>query len=559
MILGLSACSKPVEVIEENTEFNTWINSLPAVIYDSKDNAMNQLFIDKVAAGFEDIGYEWLVPTLEENAELTALSVELTNQLHDFDTNTLTKRQKITYDVVEYGLSDSITKIDDTDLFYLSNDVLGQFKGVMSDIALTLYFFTVRNQKDADSVLHLIETMPEYATKLVAFEQERQDNGFGMSPAEIENVLPTYLEQTTNDVMFLADNFQDQILSADYLDDTQKVEYIETYRSLINNKYHEAFQIVWDGLNNLDVKQKDYNNLTALSSGKEYYQFLIEQYTGYTDMDAYVKYLEEKLEKKLMAFQSIYMKHPEYIEDYIPTFTDYEEPNDLLTYISEQMKNDFPAISETDFVMNYLPSEFLSLMPGTAAFYMLSPYDSHDQQEQMMIVGSRADYVTIAHEGYPGHMYQHIYSKEKGLPIIQSLMGGLAYGEGYANYVGSYATKYSSDAEFEKFYDLNNDITYLLFLQLEYRANYLGEDVSAELAANFGLEIGTEGFDSLYDFFLYHPGIFMAYYIGKMQFEDLQADYQKKQGSNYSDLDFHTQILDLGNMPISMVREYVMQ
>ena len=42
---------------------------------------------------------------------------------------------------------------------------------------------------------------------------------------------------------------------------------------------------------------------------------------------------------------------------------------------------------------------------------------------------------TLAHEGYPGHLYAYVYSKELGLSNLATVMTSTAHGEGWATYV----------------------------------------------------------------------------------------------------------------------------
>lgn len=44
-------------------------------------------------------------------------------------------------------------------------------------------------------------------------------------------------------------------------------------------------------------------------------------------------------------------------------------------------------------------------------------------------------FTTLAHEGFPGHLYQTIMSYQSGLPAIRSILNYPGYVEGWATYV----------------------------------------------------------------------------------------------------------------------------
>lgn len=44
-------------------------------------------------------------------------------------------------------------------------------------------------------------------------------------------------------------------------------------------------------------------------------------------------------------------------------------------------------------------------------------------------------FTTLAHEGFPGHLYQTIISYQSGLPAIRSILNYPGYVEGWATYV----------------------------------------------------------------------------------------------------------------------------
>ena len=73
------------------------------------------------------------------------------------------------------------------------------------------------------------------------------------------------------------------------------------------------------------------------------------------------------------------------------------------------------------------------------AFYLTPPLDDISQN-CIYINQSKGDtklklYTTLAHEGFPGHLYQNVMERSSGLSSIRSLFGSSGYAEGWATYV----------------------------------------------------------------------------------------------------------------------------
>ncbi|MFQ8776405.1 MAG: DUF885 family protein [Roseburia sp.] len=81
------------------------------------------------------------------------------------------------------------------------------------------------------------------------------------------------------------------------------------------------------------------------------------------------------------------------------------------------------------------------------AFCITAPID--DYSTNRIYINNANNYTdlyyftTLAHEGYPGHLYQTIQSYDYGLPPIRSLFNYPAYTEGWATYVEMLAYYYA--------------------------------------------------------------------------------------------------------------------
>ena len=304
----------------------------------------------------------------------------------------------------------------------------------------------------------------------------------------------------------------------------------------------------------MDIKQVTGVTLYDMPYGKEYYEALIREYTGFDDPEAYLNYVESLIDTYAIRIAD-YDDIPEG-----PIF-DGNDPNAVIDHIKDAMKDDFPEIEDVDYEMIVAPDAMADLLGATSAFYVLAALDDPLGDQKLTLVGdySDSDFLTIAHESYPGHMYQNIYDATiNKTPDIIRILNIAGYTEGYANYVEEYSAGYADEpvlASYEK--DLNTYLTLNCILS-DYKMHYSGEDGRDVLAQMIGVGKDSEVISPLIRQLQLSPGIFIKYYISGAMIKDLHQKVNEAAGKTISDLDFHTAILAHGPMPINLLYTYVL-
>lgn len=551
---------------DENARFTAFLDTLPPLLVDDTDSALNQLFADKQAAGFGEALYEWGTYSLDDFLEFQETWDAQYETLTGFDRSQLSQQNKDTYDILEASLREGVNEPSDEAYFYLANNPLGQYEGVLSDIPITLYFFNINTQEDLDSYLHLMETLPDYAAEILRFEQERQDNGYGMTARELAAVREMCEENIEGDVQFLQDTLEEKLAAADFLTDAAREEAAARGETLLDAGYRQFFRDLRDGIDGITVRQREDAALNNLPEGDTYYAALIESYTGFTDLDEYEDYLLTLTEETVTEVQALMMQRPELFDEYYDdelTLYDSTDPEEILAYLHDAMQADFPATREVNYSMKVLPEAMQALLPGTAAFYMIGMLDKPDAPQSMMLCSeyTQEDFTTIAHEGFPGHMYQHIYFNEVEHPLILDLLGQTGYTEGYANYIERVAVNYADDPDAARFAQLMDRYTILLILQFDYLMAC--EDVSVEevrqlLCAQFGYDDpDSEDTWALLGDIIYRPGAFLPYYIAGGRFAGLRAEAEETLGDAFDLKAFHESLLRHGPAPVGLTLDFI--
>ncbi|MDE7282335.1 MAG: DUF885 domain-containing protein, partial [Lachnospiraceae bacterium] len=198
------------------------------------------------------------------------------------------------------------------------------------------------------------------------------------------------------------------------------------------------------------------------------------------------------------------------------------------------------------------------------AFYLTPPID--DASENIIYINplDTAEgltlFTTLAHEGYPGHLYQTVYHQNylqaaNACPLHSILQYG-GYVEGWAMYVElnsyDYAIRLTKDAhpETESRYlaeKLNRKIQLCLYSLLDIIIHYEGasyERVNTILSA-----IGftdEENIRDIYEYIIEEPCNYPKYYLGYLEIEALKRNAKTLWGDSYTPYRFHTFMLDNG-------------
>ena len=238
-----------------------------------------------------------------------------------------------------------------------------------------------------------------------------------------------------------------------------------------------------------------------------------------------------------------------------------ESLESALNLLQEKMLSDYPAATNTSFEVNYVHE---SLQDALApAFYLTAPLD--DLNHNVIYINRKNGYegvqlfTTLAHEGYPGHLYQTTGSNAAGLEPVRSLLSYPGFVEGWATYVEMISYKYMDlEAEISDILMYNQSALLSLYATVDMGIHYDGwslEDVT-KFFADYGVK-DEDTIKSIYELIVQEPAHYLKYYIGYLEFLQLKEEMKVDWGKKYSDLEFHKKIVEAGPMPFYILREYL--
>ena len=168
-------------------------------------------------------------------------------------------------------------------------------------------------------------------------------------------------------------------------------------------------------------------------------------------------------------------------------------------------------------------------------------------------------FTTLAHEGFPGHLYQTVYYAGTNPDPIRSMFGFGGYVEGWATYA-EMCSYYLAPLTKEQATILqkNGSIILGLYTLADIGIHYEGWSRmdAAGFFSNYGIK-DIEVVNRIYDLIIGSPGNYLKYYIGYLEFLELKKEYAAEEGSHFSQKEFHEKVLDVGPAPFELVKKYM--
>ena len=204
----------------------------------------------------------------------------------------LKEDQRLTYEIL-WDYLDS--QMMDAQLF-LYPELLSPSSGIQSQIPILLAEYTFRRKQDIEDYLALIEEMPDYFEEIFRYEKLRSKKGIVMADYTLSKVISQCSDLLADkEEHFLHSTFQRRIESCDFLKDEEKAGYIEKNNYLLSQFFFPAYERLADFSKTLMGKSNRTGGLKDLKKGREYYEYLLQTYTGtkYTAADIKEKLTEQ--------------------------------------------------------------------------------------------------------------------------------------------------------------------------------------------------------------------------------------------------------------------------
>ena len=402
---------------------------------------------------------------------------------------------------------------------YLLQEPLGPSLGIQAQLPVLLAEYAFYEDRDISDYLNLLTTIRPYFQSIIKFEQKKSQAGFFMSDATLDRILAQCSAFIRNpDENYMLDIFRTKISDYGKLSGSEQQTLILTHQNLMKTEVIPAYQELMTGLEALRGTGKNPRGLAYFKGGKAYYLYLLQSQTS-----TYVPVKE--IGKRLSPLEDVSFE---------------------LKTVHDSMK------------------DYLS-----PAFYLTPPIDTGTPN--VIYINPAANYqglelfTTLAHEGFPGHLYQTVSFERQNPSGIRNLLDTSGFAEGWATYVEPFAYEYAADyildssaSDLARLAWLNRSINLCMYSLLDIEIHYNGwsQAESASFLKAFGIEDSTV-ISEIYQYILETPGNYLKYYWGYLSLLDLRTAEQKRLGQDFDMKDFHRRVLKIGGVQFPVLEKYI--
>lgn len=489
-----------------------------------------------------------------DNKNLFAAVENLEEVLKTFDYNKLSVENSLTYDVLKCYLN--MTERDAEYILY--DEPMGLVSGVQTQLPVILSEYPFYEQSDVDTYLQLMKTTPEYFASLLKFEQKKSKAGLFMSDKMAEQVIEqckAFRDMGENN--YLYSTFAERVWTVTSLSDKQKSDYIQKNARMMKAYVLPAYDNLICTIEKLKGSGKNEQGLCYLPKGKDYYEQVVEASTGSTRSVEEIRDMTRRqMTEDLEAMERVMKISEKEVNASIP-----QNPTSILQDLQTKILTSFPELPDTTYEVKYVPKAMQEHL--SPAFYMIPAIDAYNENviyvNEAQIGNTMALFTTLAHEGYPGHLYQTVYFANTNPDPIRTILNFGGYVEGWATYAemcSYYLAPLTKDQA--TLLQKNSSILLGLYTLADIGIHYDGwsRDDAVVFYKRYGIG-DEETVNRIYDLILGSPGNYLKYYVGYVEFLELKKDWLKEYGSKASQKEFHKAVLDVGPAPFKVVEKYI--
>ena len=453
---------------------------------------------------------------------------------------------------------------------YLLQEPLGPSLGIQAQLPVLLAEYAFYENQDITDYLNLLTTIRPYFQSILKFEKKKSEAGFFMSDTTLDRVLAQCSAFIQNpDNSYMLNIFQKKLSDYGKLSASEQNALILTHKSLMKTEVIPAYQELMTGLEALRGTGKNNRGLTYFKGGKAYYLYLLQSQTGsYVPVKQMEKRLSRQLSSEIGIAGTMLCKKPELLTILNQGITFKKmKPAQMLNALQQKIQADFPALADVTFELRTVHDSMKDYL--SPAFYLTPPMDTGTPN--VIYINPAASYqelelfTTLAHEGFPGHLYQTVTFQRQNPSGIRNLLCTSGFAEGWATYVEPFAYQYAADyiqdpsaTELARISWLNRSINLCMYSLLDIEIHYNGwtQAEAASFLKAFGIKDSTV-VSEIYQYILETPGNYLKYYWGYLSLLDLRTSEQNRLGQDFDLKKFHSQVLKIGGVQFPVREKYI--
>ena len=588
--------------LSENSRFESFTENLFRAEVSANTLTLHYALADPASQGIKKSAVSLgTVSSDAASAEETArLCQNYEKQLKNFHYSRLSKDNQLTLDMLllYFHTRASLGKN------YILDEPLGPSLGIQAQLPVLLAEYAFYTKEDISDYLKLLGTIKPYFQSILDFEKEKINSGCFMSNTTLDRILKQCSSFIQNpDSNYMDDIFAQKLktFSNPKLSQKDQEELCTYHHKLIIQQVIPAYQELVSGLKTLRGSGKNSRGLAYFEGGRAYYLYLLQRQTGtYVPVKKIEQRLSAQLLKDYEEIQTLLKSDPSLassLSQYSTAIT--LTPSQMLEKLPSLMAGDFPELKNTTYELRSVHESMKSFL--SPAFYLTPPVDTGSPNVIYINDSGRSTslelFGTLAHEGFPGHLYQTVSFSRSKPANIRYLITSSGYVEGWATYVESYAYQYaaslmtnlSRNSASSDFHDsdtsgtsdtsgrsstsnmpsasnatrlawLNRSMNLCIYSLIDIGIHYRGWEqarVAAFLKA-FGITNASAA-SEIYQYIVETPGNYLKYYWGYLNFLDLKKSCQNSMGADFDLKKFHRKIMEIGPVQFPVLEKYLKQ
>ncbi|EOS60001.1 hypothetical protein C815_01854 [Firmicutes bacterium M10-2] len=567
LTLGLSACSaapaknqtdQPISQ-QANEQFTKYLNDYVVEMAESDFTTMHQFFEHPENYGIDPEKVEVTLGSIEPDEESKALEKKLSDQLDSFDRSSLDERQQTIYDQLQYQFDQS--QQEEEEKFRYLGNMWSSMNGLPQTLVSYFSEYELRQESDIAPLIQLINDIPRYTKEALTYSEKQAEN----------DTLMLDYEDTIQSCQEILNSKENSAVTAELMKDVEQldldpektIQYEKQIKDALDTSFFPSYQLMIDGLTKLKDSIQPVAGMASLENGKEYYELLVQQYTGTTDsIETIKKNVENEIDEISTQVSSLLTDdNYDMILNYMNLKTDFENVEDILVFLNENYDRYFPQVDAMKYDLQPLADD--QSQEGIVAYFMIPAVDSttdyrirYNRRDYGDDPSALSLYQTLAHEGIPGHMYQAQYNKEHFQYTIEYFLSNSGFSEGYATYVENQSLKFLDlDPDLINMYVYEDLLNNNYILLMDIAVNYEGLNLE-EFQSTFDMFDPT-ALESIYDQLAGNPGVFMSYYYGYNKISNLREEAKEALKDSFDDVEFNNALLQSGSVNFDLIQQNI--
>ena len=493
----------------------------------------------------------WGELSYEENMRNTEKYCAYLDVLSTIDRSALSRAEQITYDTI----CQELNAAKEAAGYYYYDEILSPYNGLQTNLPFNFVFYTLDNEQDVENYLCLLEDAARLmAEDVLRFEQEKAERGLFMTDATLDDVLEQIRDfATAGEDCFLFGLFEENV-SALGLENEDA--YIARNKAAVEGLF-AAYNTLYDGLEALRGSCTGTGALWEYEQGEAYFILgLNDAACTITTPEEAFNILEDQLMAEVSKLYQAIMHNPNIDDMYGTVDLTVGSSEDNLALLEELMADFYPELPAHGVRFIDVPKELEDQFSPAA--YLVPPID--DASENTIIINQKtmADdpdlLSTIAHEGYPGHMYHYIYLRgtREETGWYRQNMNLTGYYESWSQYAENFFAEFNDTFDNDYCMLMAADArigNLLLPAVVSIGVNYLkwDEGAVADYLATYYSKEGAEQLAPIYyKISIDDPFYYIEYAMGYSMLQQELADAQQELGAKFDYKAFNEAVLTIG-------------